>query len=149
MTIHENPVHILHPEESWEFLRGREFGRLAFHLLDEVHIVPINYVVDEHRLLFLTAEGSKLLGVVMNPDVAFEVDEIVGEEATSVILRGRARQLVGEAAWVADRLPLRPWVNEPRYIVVEVKVDSISGRRFDLSRPWLHARINADADYSE
>src|SRR3954471_7077395 len=53
------PVHELHPEECWEFLAGRELGRLAYHLTDEVHIVPINYAVDDRRLVFLTAEGSK------------------------------------------------------------------------------------------
>jgi nitroimidazol reductase NimA-like FMN-containing flavoprotein (pyridoxamine 5'-phosphate oxidase superfamily) len=143
MTSH-NPVHELHPEESWDFLRSREFGRLAFHLLDEVHIVPINYVVDGQRLLFLTTEGSKLLGMTMNADVAFEVDEVEGEHATSVILRGRARQLVGEAAWVAERLPMRPWVGTPKYIVVEITGDEITGRRFDLSRPWMHARVDTD-----
>ena len=143
MASHD-PVHVLHPEECWEFLSGREFGRLAFHLLDEVHIVPINYVVDDGRLLFLTTEGNKLLGLTMNADVAFEVDEIEGETATSVILRGRPRQLVGAAAWVADRLPMRPWVGTPKYIVVEITVDDINGRRFDLSRPWLHARVDTD-----
>ena len=143
MASHD-PVHVLHPEESWEFLRGREFGRLGFHLLDEVHIVPINYVVDDRRLLFLTTEGSKLLGVTMNADVAFEVDEVEGETATSVIVRGRAKQLVGEAAWIADRLPMRPWVGTPKYIVVEITVEEITGRRFDLSRPWLHARIDTE-----
>lgn len=142
MSPSHDHVHVLHPEESWEFLHGHEFGRLAFHLLDEVHIVPINYVTDGTRLLFLTAEGSKLLGMTMNADVAFEVDEIEGEQATSVIARGRARQLVGEAAWVADRLPMRPWVGTPKYIVVEINIDEISGRRFDLSRPWLHARVD-------
>ena len=50
----------LHPEECWEFLAASEFGRLAYHLADEVHIVPINYAVDDDRLVFLTAEGSKL-----------------------------------------------------------------------------------------
>jgi len=75
-----------------------EFGRLAHHLADEVHIAPVNYAVDldpvtgRRSLLFRTAEGSKLLGVVMNPYVAFEVDEIVGERATSIVLRGRARR---------------------------------------------------------
>jgi uncharacterized protein len=138
-----NAVHVLHPEECWEFLRGHEFGRLGFHLADEVHIVPINYAVDDNRLLFLTAEGSKLLGVTMNSDVAFEVDEIIDEHATSVLVRGRARQLVGSAAWVADRLPLRPWVDTPKYIVVEITADEINGRRFDLHRPWLQARVDS------
>ena len=143
MSPNDNPVHELHPEECWEFLRGHEFGRLGFHLADEVHIVPINYAVDDNRLLFLTAEGSKLLGVTMNSDVAFETDEIIDEHATSIIVRGRARQLVGSAAWVADRLPLRPWVDTPKYIVVEITADEVTGRRFDLHRPWLHAGVDS------
>ena len=137
-----NPVHELHPEECWEFLRGREFGRLGYHLADEVHIVPINYAVKDDRLFFLTAEGSKLLGVTMNADVAFEVDEIVDEHATSVVVRGRAHHLEGSAAWIIDQLPLRPWVDTEKYIVVEIKADELTGRRFDLHRPWLHARVD-------
>jgi len=136
-STHTDPVHVLHPEQSWGFLREREFGRLAFHLVGEVHIVPINYAVDGERLVFMTAEGSKLFGVTANPDVAFEVDEIVGDRATSVICRGRARTLEGQAAYVAERLPVRPWVGTPKSIVVVIEVDEISGRRFDLTRPWL------------
>ena len=109
----QNPVHVLHPEESWGFLRTHEFGRLAFHLVGEVHITPINYAVDGERLIFKTAEGSKLFGVTANTDVAFEVDEIVGDRATSVIVRGRARTLEGQAAYIVERLPVRPWVDTP------------------------------------
>jgi nitroimidazol reductase NimA-like FMN-containing flavoprotein (pyridoxamine 5'-phosphate oxidase superfamily) len=138
-----DPVHVLHPEEAWEFLRTHEFGRLAFHLVGEVHIVPINYAVDGKRLLFLTAEGSKVLGMTMNDDVAFEVDEIIAEHATSVIVRGRAHVLEGDDEYIVEQLPLRPWVGTPKYIVVAVAVDEISGRRFDLSRPWTRARVNA------
>ena len=54
-------------DECWEFLRSREFGRLAFHLVEQVHITPINYAVDHETLLFRTAPGSKLLGIVMMP----------------------------------------------------------------------------------
>src|SRR6478609_3426198 len=95
MSPTDNPVHELHPEQSWEFLRAHEFGRLGFHLADEVHIVPINYAVKDDKLYLLTAEGSKLLGVTMNADVAYEVDEVVDEQATSVVVRGRARHLEG------------------------------------------------------
>ncbi len=132
------PSHVLHPEQSWDFLRAREFGRLAFHLVGEVHIAPINYAVDEHRIIFVTSEGSKLFGVTANHDVAFEVDEIVDDRATSVILRGRAHILDGEDAYIIERLPIRPWVATPKSIVVAIDVDEISGRSFDLSRPWLH-----------
>ena len=129
----QNPVHVLHPEESWGFLREHEFGRLAFHLVGEVHLTPINYALDGEHIVFMTAEGSKLFGVTANPDVAFEVDEIVGERATSVI----CRTLEGQAAYVVERLPVRPWIDTPKSVVVAIEVDEISGRRFDLTRPWL------------
>ena len=140
----DEPITRLGTEECWEFLRHHEFGRLAHHLADEVHIAPVNYAVDHdpatdrRSLLFRTAEGSKLLGVVMNPDVAFEVDEIVGEHATSIVLRGRARRLEEDEEHRADNLPLRPWVSTSKYNVVEVDVTEISGRHFELSRPWRH-----------
>ena len=50
-------------EECWEMLREEEFGRLAYRLVDEVHITPINYAVEGGSLLFRTAEGNKLLAV--------------------------------------------------------------------------------------
>lgn len=120
----------------WEFLRAHEFGRLAFHLADEVHIAPINYAVDGSTLLFRTAEGSKLLGVVMNPDVAFEVDEYDDTTASSVILRGPARLLPEDEAHRAENVPLRPWIDDLKYNVVEIAPTSLTGRHFDLSKPW-------------
>lgn len=123
--------------ECWDFLRGQELGRLAFHLLGEVHIVPINYAVDGERLLFRTAEGSKLLGITMNDDVAFEVDEIVGEQATSVVVRGRAEVLEGSAAYAADEVRLRPWLDGPKFTVVAIQVTEITGRHAHLHRPWI------------
>ncbi|MFM6848749.1 MAG: pyridoxamine 5'-phosphate oxidase family protein, partial [Terrabacter sp.] len=76
-------------------------------------------------------------GVTSNSDVAFEVDEVSGDHATSVICRGRAHILEGQAAYVAERLPVRPWVGTPKTVVVAIQVDEISGRRFNLTRPWL------------
>jgi uncharacterized protein len=128
----------LSADETWAELRRHEFGRLAFHLADEVHITPVNYAVDKDTLLFRTAEGSKLLGVVMNADVAFEIDEYDEHTALSVVLRGRAEVLDEHEEHRADNLPLRPWVGEPRYNVVEITPTEVSGRRFRLDRPWLH-----------
>jgi nitroimidazol reductase NimA-like FMN-containing flavoprotein (pyridoxamine 5'-phosphate oxidase superfamily) len=138
----EGPVHVLHPEESWEFLDSHEFGRLAYHLADEVHIVPINYAVHDHSVYFSTTEGSKLLGVAMNCDVAFEADEVVGEHATSVVVRGRAKEVTTDTTWILEQLPLRPWIDTVKTVVIRLDVDEITGRRFDLHRPWLHARVD-------
>jgi nitroimidazol reductase NimA-like FMN-containing flavoprotein (pyridoxamine 5'-phosphate oxidase superfamily) len=125
-------------DQCWEQLRSHEFGRLAFHLADEVHITPINYAVDHDTLLFQTAEGSKLLGVVMNSDVAFEIDDFSEREAHSVVLRGTARMLGEDEEHRAENVPLRPWVEGLKYNVVEIRPTEISGRHFDLNRPWLH-----------
>ena len=34
-------------DECWELLGAHALGRLAFHLADQVHVTPINYVVDK------------------------------------------------------------------------------------------------------
>lgn len=140
-----SPIHEIPEEDCWAMLHAEEFGRLAFHLLDEVHITPLNYAVDAHRkIIFRTAEGSKLLGLTINDDVAFEIDTFCEHEARSVIVRGRARQLEGAEADATDQLPLRPWVNTAKFNVIAIEVDSITGRRFELTRPWLHMRPEHD-----
>jgi uncharacterized protein len=134
----EQPIGTMTTEECWEMLRANEFGRLAFHLAGEVHLTPINYAVDHDTLLFRTAEGSKLLGVEMNPDVAFEIDEFDEHHARSVVLRGVARHLGEDEEHRAENVPLRPWVPTLKYDVVEIRPTEITGRAFELSRPWLH-----------
>ena len=134
----QGPVGQMTTDECWEMLRVNEFGRLAFHLAGEVHLTPINYAVDHDTLLFRTAEGSKLLGVVMNPDVAFEIDEFDEHHARSVVIRGVARRLEEDEEHRAESVPLRPWVTTLKYDVVEIRPTEITGRSFELSRPWLH-----------
>jgi nitroimidazol reductase NimA-like FMN-containing flavoprotein (pyridoxamine 5'-phosphate oxidase superfamily) len=127
-------------DECWELLREHEFGRLAFTIMDEQHLTPINYAVDGETLLFRTAPGSKLLAVALGAEVAFEIDDFAGETAVSVVVRGRARHLPEDEAHRAENVPLRPWVGPEKYDVVEIVPGVVTGRRFELSRPWLHLR---------
>ena len=127
-------------EECWEMLRHEEFGRLAYRLVDEVHITPINYAVEGGSLLFRTAEGNKLLAVVMESEVALEIDRYGEDWARSVVVRGPARLLPEDEEHRAENVPLRPWVPTLKYNVVEIEPKVVSGRAFELSRPWLHLR---------
>ncbi|MGB3257264.1 MAG: pyridoxamine 5'-phosphate oxidase family protein [Ornithinimicrobium sp.] len=129
----------LSERDCWELLAKARYGRLAYHLAAEVHIVPINYITATatRRLIFRTAEGSKLLGVVMDHDVAFEIDDVVGEVAWSVVARGRATLLEGAAARAVDDLPLSTWVGEAKHRVVSVDVSEVTGRRYELTRAEL------------
>ena len=132
----------LSQEECWQMLREEELGRLAFRMVDEVHIAPVNFAVDHDTLLFRTAGGEKLLAVAMGSEVAFEVDRWTEDTARSVVVRGSARILSEEEEHRADNLPLRPWVGTPKYNVVEITPRVVTGRAFRLSRPWLHLTLH-------
>jgi uncharacterized protein len=134
---YEQPA-VLDEEACWDFLKTEELGRLAFRMVDEVHIVPINYAVDGQTLLFRTEPGDKLLAVAMGGQVAFEADRIDDSRGTSVVVRGRARILPEDEAHRAELVPLRPWVGEHKYNVVEIAPDQVTGRTFVLNRPWRH-----------
>lgn len=131
---HENPVEELSTDACWDLLRSNELGRIAFHLGPEVHLTPVNYGVDGKHLLFRTAPGSKLVGVLMNADIVFEIDSFTEHDAWSVIVRGTARRLDEDEVHRADDLDLRPWVPTQKYEVVEIRPDTVTGRRFLLER---------------
>jgi uncharacterized protein len=143
VTVSEDEgVTRLSVEQCWEMLRANEFGRLAFRLVDEVHITPINYAVDHEALLFRTAEGNKLLSVAMGSEVAFEIDEYDEDSARSVVVRGKPRLLGEDEAHRAETTSLRPWVSAFKYNVVEIVPEAVTGRAFELSRPWTHMRMD-------
>jgi nitroimidazol reductase NimA-like FMN-containing flavoprotein (pyridoxamine 5'-phosphate oxidase superfamily) len=130
----EQPVEELLVEECWELLHGEEFGRLAYRLVDEVHMVPINYSTDAGTLLFRTGSGNKMLAAALGADVAFEIDWHDDRVAWSVVVRGRLRRLhEDEVHRVEDRL-VEPWVAPLKYEVVQLLPESITGRRFRLRR---------------
>jgi uncharacterized protein len=134
VTTEESPVEDLTEEECWELLGSEEFGRLAYRLVDEVHLVPINYVADGRSLLFRTASGNKLLAAALHSDVALEIDWHDDLAAWSVVARGRMRRLQEDEAHRVEALPLRPWVPTLKYDVVELRPDVVTGKRFLLQR---------------
>src|SRR3954464_9625709 len=130
----DEPVAELSAEECWELLELEEFGRLAYRLVDEVHLVPINYVADRGVLLFRTASGNKLLAAALHSDVAFEIDWHDERAAWSVVVRGQLRRLREDEVHRVEGRLQEPWVPALRYDVVEIVPDSVSGRRFRLRR---------------
>ena len=135
VTTEESPVEELSLEECWELLELEEFGRLAYRLVEEVHMVPINYAVDAGTLLFRTASGNKLLAAALHSDVAFEIDWHDDRAAWSVLVRGELRRLNEDEQHRADELLVQPWVPTPKYDVVELRPVAVTGRRFFLRRP--------------
>jgi uncharacterized protein len=135
VTTEDSPVEELSIEECWQLLEHEEFGRLAYRLVEEVHMVPINYAVDAGALLFRTASGNKLLAAALHSDVAFEIDWHDDLAAWSVVVRGQLRRLNEDEQHRVDGLSGQSWVPILKYDVVELKPVSITGRRFFLRRP--------------
>jgi uncharacterized protein len=132
MTEDISPVTHLSEMESWALLRGRPVGRLATAVAKIPDVFPVNYVVDDRSIVFRTAQGSKLLGLVINNQVAFEVDDWEQDlGGWSVVCRGRASVLEDpdERARAAT-LDLKPWLPTVKTHYVRIAVDHIVGRAF-------------------
>jgi uncharacterized protein len=130
----DRPVIVLDHEESWALLAAEQFGRLGYHLVDEIHVVPVNYAVHESALLVRTAAGNKLLAAEMRSEVGFEIDGFEDVDlAWSVLVRGHLRRLdERRARLVADQVP--SWVPTLKYDVVELVPEVVVGRRLLLDR---------------
>ena len=131
MAVDDQPVTLLGEDECWELLSSAALGRLVTCTSSRPEIFPVNFVVQRHTVLFRTAEGTKLLNVVIDKDVAFEADSHSLDEGWSVIVHGTAEVLSTSAELSeADRAGLRPWVAMLKLRYVRIHAASISGRRF-------------------
>jgi nitroimidazol reductase NimA-like FMN-containing flavoprotein (pyridoxamine 5'-phosphate oxidase superfamily) len=130
----EDPVEEMTVDECWELLEAEEFGRLAFRLVDEVHLVPMNYVVDARAMLFRTTAGNKLLSAALHSNVAFEIDWYGDDSAWSVVARGRIRRLADRELHRLAELPGHSWLPTEKREAIELIPDVVTGRRFFLQR---------------
>lgn len=125
------PVIAMSETEAWDHLAEQTFGRLALAIGGQPEIFPINYTVNQPTLLFRTAEGTKLIGIVIDSHVAFQIDRIDGDRAISVVAKGVAREIDHPAeAEQYDLSNLHPWVPTLKYHLVAIDVTEITGRRF-------------------
>jgi hypothetical protein len=130
----EHPVLDLSAEECWALLRTQELGRVAYRLVDEVHIVPINYLVDRGRLIVRTASGNKLLAAALHSDAALEIDCVEETTAWSVVARGRFHRLSEDEQAELDDSRLHSWVPTPKYETLALLPAEVTGRGFLLRR---------------
>ena len=133
MAESTNPVTVLEESRCWDLLASQDVGRLATALQGMPEIFPLNFVVDGESVVFRTAEGSKLVELVINEQVAFEVDGWNDNGGWSVVIKGSAAVVPsGEQHDRAEALPLRPWVPTIKTNFVRITSTEIKGRRFEF-----------------
>jgi nitroimidazol reductase NimA-like FMN-containing flavoprotein (pyridoxamine 5'-phosphate oxidase superfamily) len=126
---------MLTSDDCLALLRTQVVGRLAVSIANHPDIFPINYIVDRGRVVFRTAEGTKLAGAVLGRGVAFEVDgyDERSGEAWSVVVKGRAVEIERmQDLFDALDLPLFPWHAAPKHRFVRIEPTEITGRRFHV-----------------
>lgn len=137
----ENPVTELSTEEGLAFLSTQEIGRLAMVLGGEPDIVPVNFAlnisVDNEATIYVhTAEGNKLFAAASGATLAFEVDEVIADHATSVIAYGTGRVVTtSKEADLASSAGLQSWVATYKSTIVAIDITRMSARRYRLGQP--------------
>ena len=111
------------------------------------HADPTALDVSEARLallLFRTARTTKLLAARLGDEVAFGSTTSRATSRPARRRRGYLRHLGPREAHRAERtFPCARGPSDGRYDVVEIVPAEVSGRRFHISRPWLHMRPQA------
>jgi nitroimidazol reductase NimA-like FMN-containing flavoprotein (pyridoxamine 5'-phosphate oxidase superfamily) len=97
--------------------------------------LPVNFVLDQHTVLFRSDQGTKLDVAVRGGRVAFEIDGI--DEATrtgwSVLVRGEATEVTNPAELARARgLPLHAWAPGAKGHYIRILPISLTGRRIAL-----------------
>lgn len=87
----------LHPDVIETMLVNQYHGRIGCSADGRVLILPMMYYYDGHVILGLTREGTKTSLLRKNPQVAFEIDEILSPGVwRSVVIEGRFEELEGD-----------------------------------------------------
>ncbi len=118
--------------ECFELLAAQHLGRVAVVDGRGPIVLPVNFVVDRHMVVFRTDEGTKLDAARCGALVAFEVDGTDTATLTSwsVVVRGEIAEVTDPAELARLReLPLHPWAPGAKSRYVRILPASLTGRR--------------------
>jgi nitroimidazol reductase NimA-like FMN-containing flavoprotein (pyridoxamine 5'-phosphate oxidase superfamily) len=127
----QNGLEILERSECMHLLARTAIGRIAVSSGALPVILPVNFLLDDDRILIRTSAGTKLAAALANAVVAFEIDDVdtFSHTGWSVAVTGFAREITGPDDLARIRaLPLAHWAPTDGHVIA-VSTDVISGRR--------------------
>lgn len=133
--VDDDGLALLSPEECETLLQRAIIGRVAVSIGAVPAVFPVNFVLVDDGIAFLTGKGTKLDAAVRNAVIAFEVDDFdpVYHEGWSVLVVGTAHELEDQLA--IDRVleaGVTAWAPGLRDHVVFLRPEFISGRRIGI-----------------
>jgi nitroimidazol reductase NimA-like FMN-containing flavoprotein (pyridoxamine 5'-phosphate oxidase superfamily) len=118
--------------ECYDLLSPGGVGRVAFTTADGPVVLPVNYAMVGHTVIFRTAPDTLLAGYLDGP-AGFEVDRLdeALSQGWSVLVTGRAVLVRSEAEvrHLEQHAAIRPWAGGARDVYVRITPRKITGRR--------------------
>jgi nitroimidazol reductase NimA-like FMN-containing flavoprotein (pyridoxamine 5'-phosphate oxidase superfamily) len=118
--------------ECLMLLQSKRVGRIVWCGSNGPQALPVNYVVDDGRILFRTSPYSVIAKVAVEQQVAFEVDDIdeFVETGWSVLVVGTARGVddPGDIPRALEHRPA-PWAPGTRNLYIRIQPQTVTGRR--------------------
>ena len=125
-------LRVLSPDECLGLLEPGGVGRVGLASLDGIIMLPVNFAVAGHTIVFRTAPDA-LLAVHATGLVSFEADHTDEEmrEGWSVLVQGHAHKISDERELtrLEHATSLEPWAAGARDVWVRITPTRISGRR--------------------
>jgi len=129
----DHPVlQTLTPAECYDLLSPGGVGRVAFTTADGPVVLPVNYAMVGHTVIFRTAPDTLLAGY-LDGRAGFEVDRLdeALNQGWSVLVTGRAVRVTrdAEVRRLEQHARVRPWAGGARDVYVRITPHRITGRR--------------------
>ena len=119
--------------ECRRLLATKTVGRIAFRTDNGLRILPVNYVVDDERIVFRTAAYGVIARSLRGADVAFEVDDLDDElrAGWSVLAVGPCARIddSAEVTRIQQGARPEPWAAGARDLYFALPWKGLSGRR--------------------
>ncbi|MGJ3509529.1 pyridoxamine 5'-phosphate oxidase family protein [Enemella sp. A6] len=125
VDVFDGTFETLAEAECWELLRTQNVGRVAWSGEDGVQVLPVNYVLDDDRVVFRTIGGGALASLASGRRVAFQIDDIDTETQTGWAVLAQGASGVPQPH---DGPDPQPWVDDHRDLWIALTITEVSGR---------------------
>lgn len=135
VEVDRNGLEVLDREECLRLLAGAKLGRVGLTSGALPMVLPVNFFLDESRILVRTSRGSKMDAALRDAVVAFEVDDFdsMHHSGWSVAVTGVASEIIQPADLKAVRhMPIARWALQGEVAVLAISTEIISGRRITV-----------------
>lgn len=132
----------LDPLTCRQLLATVRVGRIALADEPSPTVLPVDFVVDDDRVIFRTVEGTKLDAAQSHGPASFQTDGFDPDHDTgwSVLVRGHLEEVEEPSSQTqAAMAKLNPLVGGDRPHVVALSIEEATGRRITQDPDWVRA----------